>query len=80
MLWDMRAIGSFFISIAFLVPPLLIVWYLFSWLGRIGRVVEDIALTLHRKAPAGPRHTTNAECFLTFGGVFSRFAGVSMLD
>jgi len=41
-------IGPFFMFIALVAPITLIVWFVFSWLGRIARVAEDIALTLHR--------------------------------
>ena len=55
MLWGMGALGQFFILIAFVVPVILVVWYLFSSLGRITRGVEDIAMTLRRIEQGGPR-------------------------
>jgi hypothetical protein len=53
----MGAIGQFFILIGLVVPIILVVWYVFSWLGRIARGVEDIALTLRRIEHGGPRLT-----------------------
>jgi hypothetical protein len=44
----MGSLSTFFMFIATVVPIVLIVWFLFSWLGRMGRAVEDIALTLRR--------------------------------
>ena len=51
----MGAIERFFIPIAFVVPIILIVWYVFSTIGRITRGIEDIALTLRRIEKGGPR-------------------------
>jgi hypothetical protein len=53
----MTAIGQFFILIALVVPIVLIVWHLFSSLGRITRGVEDIAMTLRHIEQGGPRLT-----------------------
>jgi hypothetical protein len=53
----MAATGQFFILIAFVVPIVLIVWHVFSALGRITRGVEDIAMTLRRIEQGGPRLT-----------------------
>jgi hypothetical protein len=55
-LYDMLGLAPFFALIT-LVVPILIVWYLFSSLGRITRGVEDIALTLRRMEQNGPRQT-----------------------
>ncbi len=44
----MSALSQFFILIAVLVPAVLVVWYVFSTIGRITRGVEDIAITLGR--------------------------------
>lgn len=51
----MNTIGHFFVFIAIVVPPVLIVWYVFSALGRIIRGIEDIALTLRRIEQSVPR-------------------------
>ncbi len=48
MLWGMSGLGQFFALIGFVVPGILIVWYVFSTIGRITRGIEDIAVTLHR--------------------------------
>jgi len=53
----MGFIGQFFILIALVVPIILIVWYVFSTIGRITRGLEDIALTLRRIEQGGPRLT-----------------------
>jgi len=50
-------IAQFFILIALLTPPVLILWYLFSSLGRIVRTLEDIALTLRRIEQRGEQPT-----------------------
>jgi hypothetical protein len=42
------------LNIVLLVPIVLIVWYLFSSLGRITRGIEDIAATLRRIEKGGP--------------------------
>jgi hypothetical protein len=45
----MHAAGQFFfIFVGMITVPVLVVWYLFSSLGRIIRATEDIALTLRR--------------------------------
>jgi hypothetical protein len=51
------AVGGFFVLIGVVVPIILVVWYLFSSLGRITRGIEDIALTLRRIEQGGPRLT-----------------------
>jgi uncharacterized oligopeptide transporter (OPT) family protein len=51
----MNTIGQFLVFIGVTVPIVLIVWYVFSSLGRITRGIEDIALTLHRIEQSGPR-------------------------
>jgi uncharacterized oligopeptide transporter (OPT) family protein len=53
----MGSTGQFFILIGVVVPMILIVWHLFSSLGRITRGIEDIALTLRRLEQGGPRRT-----------------------
>ncbi len=50
------AAGQFLIFVGMVTVPLLIVWYLFSSLGRIIRGIEDIALTLHRIEQNGRRN------------------------
>ncbi len=40
--------AQFFIFVGMITVPVLIVWYLFSSLGRIIRGIEDVALTLRR--------------------------------
>jgi hypothetical protein len=57
MLSGMGAIGQFLMLIGVVVPMILIVWYLFSSLGRITRGIEDIALTLRRIEQGGSRLT-----------------------
>ena len=49
----MAAIGQFFMFIALVIPIVLIAWYTLSSLGRITRVVEDIAITLRRIEQSG---------------------------
>lgn len=48
MLRSMNSLETFFQLIAVAVPIVLVAWFLFSWLGRVGRAVEDITLTLRR--------------------------------
>jgi hypothetical protein len=50
-------VASFFFTVAFVVPVVLVVWYLFSSLGRLTRGVEDIAITLRRIEQDGRRPT-----------------------
>jgi len=40
---------------AMVVPAGLVIWSLLSSLGRIARVLEDIAVTLRRMEQSGPR-------------------------
>lgn len=49
--------SSSFLSIALLVPPILVLWYLVSSLNRITRGIEDIAMTLRRLEHNGTRPT-----------------------
>lgn len=51
----MGVIGQFLAFIAVVVPIILMVWYMFSWTGRISRGIEDIALTLRRIEQSGTR-------------------------
>jgi hypothetical protein len=53
----MGSTGQFFILIGVVVPMILIVWYLFSSLGRITRGIEEIAVTLRRIEQGGPHLT-----------------------
>jgi hypothetical protein len=52
-IWGMGSIAQGFMFIALVVPIALIVWWVFSSLGRITRGVEDIAQTLRRMEQNG---------------------------
>jgi len=51
----MSALETFFMFCAMVVPAGLVIWSLLSSLGRIARVLEDIAVTLRRMEQSGPR-------------------------